>query len=89
LHTAPSALPSAIVHGDFRLGNLLAVGNRITAVIDWEIWSIGDPHVDAGWFLINYDPSTNRRPSRYSTVVPPGDELAAIYRRNWDMQCPN
>jgi aminoglycoside phosphotransferase (APT) family kinase protein len=78
--SAPTALPSAIVHGDFRLGNLLAVGNRITAVIDWEIWSIGDPRVDAGWFLINCEPRTYRRPTRYSTTAPPLDELAAIYR---------
>lgn len=78
--SAPTALPSAIVHGDFRLGNLLADGSRITAVIDWEIWSIGDPRVDAGWFLINCDPRTYRRPTRYSGTAPPFDELAAIYR---------
>jgi aminoglycoside phosphotransferase (APT) family kinase protein len=79
--SAPKALPSAIVHGDFRLGNLLADGSRIAAVIDWEIWSIGDPRVDAGWFLINCDPRTYRRPTRYSSAVPALDELAAIYRQ--------
>jgi aminoglycoside phosphotransferase (APT) family kinase protein len=77
---APMARPSAIVHGDFRLGNLLAVGNRITAVIDWEIWSIGDPRVDAGWFLINCDPRTYGRPTRYSAAAPQVDELVAVYR---------
>jgi aminoglycoside phosphotransferase (APT) family kinase protein len=77
---APTALPPAIVHGDFRLGNLLADGSRITAVIDWEIWSIGDPRLDAGWFLINCDPRTYRRPTRYSSAAPALDELAAIYR---------
>ena len=51
--SVPPRCAPAIVHGDFRLGNLLAVGERITAVIDWEIWSIGDPRIDAGWFLIN------------------------------------
>ncbi len=49
-------------------------------MIDWEIWSIGDPRVDAGWFLINCDPRTYRRPTRYSMAAPPLDELAAIYR---------
>ncbi len=29
----------AVVHGDFRLGNLLAVGPDVTAVVDWEIWT--------------------------------------------------
>ena len=78
--SAPPALPPAIVHGDFRLGNLLAENSTITAVIDWEIWSVGDPRVDAGWFLINCDPRTYRRPTRYAAVVPTLDELAAIYR---------
>jgi aminoglycoside phosphotransferase (APT) family kinase protein len=77
--SSPPAMPPSIVHGDFRLGNLLADGNRITGVIDWEIWSIGDARVDAGWFLINCDPDTYRRPTRYS-AAPPLDELAAIYR---------
>jgi len=77
---APPALPPAIVHGDFRLGNLLAEQDRISAVIDWETWSIGDPRVDAGWFLINCDPSTYRRPTRYADAAPAVDELATIYR---------
>lgn len=75
----PAGLPPAIVHGDFRLGNLLAVGKRITAVIDWEIWSVGDPRVDVGWFLINCDPNTYRRASPYCGVTPSASELAAIY----------
>ena len=79
--SAPPTLPAAIVHGDFRLGNLLAEQAQITAVIDWEIWSVGDPRVDAGWFLINCDPLTYRRPRRYSAAAPPVDELAAIYRQ--------
>ncbi len=85
---APPALPPAIVHGDFRLGNLLAQQSRITAVIDWEIWSIGDPRVDAGWFLINCDPSTYRRPTRYSQAVPSLDELATTYREAMGSQVP-
>ena len=46
---APPPVGPAIVHGDFRLGNLLADERGITAVIDWEIWSVGDPRVDVGW----------------------------------------
>lgn len=77
--TEPDARPSTIVHGDFRLGNLLAVGATIAAVVDWEIWSIGDPRVDLGWFLVNADPDTYRRPTRYVDALPSPDELAAIY----------
>jgi aminoglycoside phosphotransferase (APT) family kinase protein len=86
--SAPRPLPPAIVHGDFRLGNLLADEDRITAVIDWEIWSVGDPRVDAGWFLINCDPRTYRRPSRYADAVPSVDELATIYREAMGSEVP-
>jgi aminoglycoside phosphotransferase (APT) family kinase protein len=76
---APSAMPDAVVHGDFRLGNLLAVDARITAVIDWEIWSLADPRIDVGWFLVNADPGTYGRPTRYVDAVPGRDELVAKY----------
>jgi aminoglycoside phosphotransferase (APT) family kinase protein len=79
LEAQPAPWPAAIVHGDFRLGNLLANGERITAVIDWEIWSVADPRVDAGWFLINADPATYRRDTPYAGLLPSPDELAAIY----------
>src|ERR1700733_4856091 len=36
----PAPLAPAVNHGDFRLGNTLCAGDRITAVIDWEIWSV-------------------------------------------------
>jgi aminoglycoside phosphotransferase (APT) family kinase protein len=77
---APEAMGPSVVHGDFRLGNLMAVGDRINAVIDWEIWSIGDPRIDAGWFLINADPDTYQRVPAPVGLVPPVAELAEIYR---------
>jgi aminoglycoside phosphotransferase (APT) family kinase protein len=77
--TAPSAMADAVVHGDFRLGNLLAVDARITAVIDWEIWSLADPRIDTGWFLVNADPETYRRPTRYVDALPDRGELVAVY----------
>jgi aminoglycoside phosphotransferase (APT) family kinase protein len=77
--TLPPALPGAVVHGDFRLGNTLASGDTITAVIDWEIWTVGDPRVDLGWFLVNADPDTYRRPTRYAGALPSPSELAALY----------
>jgi aminoglycoside phosphotransferase (APT) family kinase protein len=80
LHSSvPAALAPAVVHGDFRLGNLLATEDRITSVIDWEIWSVGDPRVDAGWFLINADPATYGRPTPYVGFTPTPAELAGVY----------
>jgi aminoglycoside phosphotransferase (APT) family kinase protein len=75
----PPGLSGRIVHGDFRLGNMLAVGGAITAVIDWEIWTIGDPRIDVGWFLVNADPDTYHRPSRYAAGLPSPIELSALY----------
>jgi aminoglycoside phosphotransferase (APT) family kinase protein len=77
--SAPAPLPAAVVHGDFRLGNLLASGGRITAVVDWEIWSMGDPRVDVGWFLLNADPRTYNRATRYAWSLPGPAELAEVY----------
>ena len=49
---SPEPISPTIVHGDFRLGNILCDKDAIRGVIDWEIWSIGDPRVDLGWFRI-------------------------------------
>jgi len=80
LDCAPTAMGPSVVHGDFRLGNLMAAGPRINAVIDWEIWSVGDPRIDAGWFLINCDPDTYQRVPASAGIAPPIAELAEIYR---------
>ena len=79
LRSTPPPMRPTVVHGDFRLGNLLAVGARVKAVIDWEIWSIGDPRIDAGWFLINSDPDTYQRVPA-AGLAPPTAELARLYQ---------
>jgi aminoglycoside phosphotransferase (APT) family kinase protein len=80
LGCAPTPMRPSVVHGDFRLGNLMADGPHINAVIDWEIWSVGDPRIDAGWFLINCDPDTYQRVPASDSMAPPTAELAEIYR---------
>ena len=82
----PRPLAPRIVHGDFRLGNTLAAGSRITAVIDWEIWSVGDPRLDLGWFLVNADPATYGRTTPYVGLLPGPDELAEIYTAELDAE---
>ncbi|TVT52784.1 phosphotransferase family protein [Amycolatopsis rhizosphaerae] len=43
----PESGPAAIVHGDYRLDNVLVDANdRITAVLDWEMSTLGDPLTD-------------------------------------------
>ena len=51
----PAALAPAINHGDFRLGNTLCTGDTVNAVIDWEIWSVGDPRIDLAWLTFFTD----------------------------------
>jgi aminoglycoside phosphotransferase (APT) family kinase protein len=43
---------TAIVHGDFRLGNLMVDESRLAAVLDWELVHRGDPLEDLGWFCV-------------------------------------
>ncbi|HLG66333.1 MAG TPA: phosphotransferase family protein [Acidimicrobiales bacterium] len=77
--TVPSMAPSTVMHGDFRLGNTLSQGNRVVAVIDWEIWSRGDPRVDLAWFLMMANPDeTLNRPT--CPGMPSDDELLAAYQ---------
>ncbi|MCV7408439.1 acyl-CoA dehydrogenase [Mycobacterium florentinum] len=80
LRCAPTAVAPSVVHGDFRLGNLLTAGASVNAVIDWEIWSVGDPRIDAGWFLINCDPQTYQRVPASAGLAPQVAELAEIYQ---------
>lgn len=47
----PAAGPAAIVHNDYKLDNVLLGDDRITAVLDWEMTTIGDPLVDLGMTL--------------------------------------
>jgi aminoglycoside phosphotransferase (APT) family kinase protein len=75
LATIPPAIPSRLLHGDFRTGNTLAVDDHITAVIDWEIWSRSDPRIDLAWFLIFVE--DDRRPS--PAGMPSVDELIDRY----------
>jgi aminoglycoside phosphotransferase (APT) family kinase protein len=48
---APACTRTVIMHGDFRLSNLLVEGSRITAVLDWELSTLGDPLADLAWLL--------------------------------------
>jgi aminoglycoside phosphotransferase (APT) family kinase protein len=48
----PAARPPGVVHGDFRLGNLLVDRSGLVAVLDWELAHLGDPLADLGWFTV-------------------------------------
>jgi aminoglycoside phosphotransferase (APT) family kinase protein len=56
----PASLPPqtgvAIVHGDYRIDNLIMArsGEKILAVLDWELSTLGDPLSDFSYFLMNW-----------------------------------
>ncbi len=53
----PPSPPATIVHGDYRLGNLMfaaAAPARVVAILDWEMSTIGDPLADLGYLFALY-----------------------------------
>lgn len=47
----PEQIGSTIVHGDYRLGNMLIEEGQILAVLDWELCTLGDPLADVGYLM--------------------------------------
>jgi aminoglycoside phosphotransferase (APT) family kinase protein len=54
--TLPAQIAPTILHGDYRIGNMQFDGEHLAAIIDWEIWSLGDPRTDLAWLLTWLDP---------------------------------
>jgi aminoglycoside phosphotransferase (APT) family kinase protein len=54
--TLPPDGPTRIVHGDFRLDNLILApdGPQVRAVLDWELSTLGDPMADFSYLLIGW-----------------------------------
>lgn len=48
----PPPTPPRLVHGDFRMGNLIVDENGLAAVLDWELVHIGEIYEDLAWFCI-------------------------------------
>jgi aminoglycoside phosphotransferase (APT) family kinase protein len=52
----PASAAAGIVHGDYRLDNVIVgPGHRIDAVLDWEMGTLGDPLTDLGLFVVYWD----------------------------------
>nr|WP_243846999.1 phosphotransferase family protein [Sphingomonas japonica] len=54
--TVPPQTRTAIVHGDFRIDNLIFAPDvpRVAAVLDWELSTLGDPLADFSYFLMSW-----------------------------------
>ncbi|HEX7925236.1 MAG TPA: phosphotransferase family protein [Bradyrhizobium sp.] len=55
-----------IVHGDYRIGNFIEHNGRITAILDWELTHLGDPHEDLAWAMM---PTFNARSRKLYGVL--------------------
>jgi aminoglycoside phosphotransferase (APT) family kinase protein len=87
-HVPPES-GTAIVHNDYRIGNVVlepAPPGRVAAVLDWELATIGDPLLDVAYFLASVpEPGQSRTPVQdMSTAMledgwPGREELAARY----------
>ncbi|MEM9621282.1 MAG: phosphotransferase family protein [Pseudomonadota bacterium] len=47
----PEQVGATIVHGDYRVGNMIVGDGKIRAVLDWELCTLGDPLADVGYLL--------------------------------------
>ncbi|TGN66060.1 phosphotransferase family protein [Nocardioides eburneiflavus] len=75
----PDPVDPVLVHGDYRLGNIISAGTEPAALIDWEIWSPGDPRVELGWFLVFADGSNFPGVGREVPGLPSTAELVGLY----------
>jgi aminoglycoside phosphotransferase (APT) family kinase protein len=77
----PASGPSGIVHGDYRLDNALVVGEgddpHISAILDWEMATLGDAFVDLGIFALYWDIAG--LPDGVAGAVPTAVDPAAGY----------
>jgi aminoglycoside phosphotransferase (APT) family kinase protein len=85
----PPRAETTLVHGDFRVGNLLLareMPERVAAVLDWEMAALGDPLADLGYLVATYSdrtrpdhPMSRLTPATREAGFPTRDELAAGY----------
>jgi aminoglycoside phosphotransferase (APT) family kinase protein len=69
----PDPGPLAVVHGDYRLGNMILDAEdptRVRAVLDWEMGAVGDARADVGYLLATYsEPGGEANPLGTSPVT--------------------
>lgn len=71
----PEGRAPRLLHGDYRLANMLFDGSSLTAVIDWEIWSVGDPRADLAWLLMHLAPAHVFHENRPAADVAAGEGM--------------
>ena len=65
----PASPPTTVVHGDFRLGNVMYAPEppaRLIAVFDWEMATLGDPLADVGYLTTMWFGPNDEPPGRFN-----------------------
>ncbi len=75
---APHGGDRVVVHGDYRVGNLIWQQNEIVGVLDWEGAGIGDPLEDLGYAC---HPIMRARAPDLMAMLMPFDELRRVYEQ--------
>ena len=84
--TVPEQSRVSIVHGDYRIDNLIFAdgANKIAAVLDWELSTLGDPLADFSYLLMNWVLPADGRSALggldlAALGIPTMDEVVALY----------
>jgi aminoglycoside phosphotransferase (APT) family kinase protein len=84
----PEQIGSSIVHGDYRLGNMLtSADGRIAAVLDWELCTLGDPMADVGYLMNNWEEPGEAAVTARSVALPSGAPGFATRQQMLDHYC--
>jgi aminoglycoside phosphotransferase (APT) family kinase protein len=81
----PEQGPAAIVHGDYRLDNMiLTPAGEVAAVVDWELCTLGDPLADVGLLLVYWGEEGDdliplMRPATMASGFPTREQVKARY----------
>lgn len=67
----PEQVGAGIVHGDYRLGNMIVAAGKIQAVLDWELCTLGDPLADVGYLLNSWVEPGEEAPPTGAAELPP------------------
>jgi aminoglycoside phosphotransferase (APT) family kinase protein len=52
--TIPQQSRTSVVHGDYRIDNVMFDDRRLTAVLDWELATLGDPLADFSYLAMQW-----------------------------------
>ena len=89
LRNLPADAPVGVFHGDFQWANLFySFEGELLAVIDWELVGAGATLNDVGWVATFNDPAA-WTPDRVSGLMPPADDLVAMYEQAWGEALPD